>query len=55
MLRDIKRLTTAEKIQYKFLTVLLLPIILLTVFAAKLLLRRKEKEFYLAAIAARLD
>ncbi len=53
VIRDIKRLSNAEKIWYKFLTTLAVPIFLLIVAASKLFLRKKEKEFYIAAISAK--
>ncbi len=42
----------AEKVWYKFMTTLLIPMILFLA-AAKFFLRKKEKEFYLAAVSAK--
>lgn len=49
MVRDIRKLSSAEKLWYKFFIVLLVPIVLFLVAAARHFIRRKEKEFYLAA------
>jgi ABC-2 type transport system permease protein len=47
--RALKKLTDSQKVFYRFLTIFLVPI-LLTAFAfLRLFLRRKEKQFYLAA------
>ncbi len=47
---DIGRLSSGQKIGYRFLTVLLVPIVLLIVAVGRIALRRKEKEFYMSAI-----
>jgi ABC-type uncharacterized transport system involved in gliding motility auxiliary subunit len=48
--RDLKKLTDSQKILYRFLTIPLVPILLAIYAAARLILRRKEKQFYLKAI-----
>lgn len=48
--RDIKRLTDNQKILYKVVVIFVIPIILVIYASLRLLLRRKEKQFYLAAI-----
>ncbi len=50
--RDIRRLTTAEKLWYKFFTVLMVPLVLVIVAVVRIFLRKKEKEFYLSAAGA---
>ena len=47
--RDLKTLSTAEKLWYRFFTVLLVPILLFFAFLIRHFIRRKEKEFYLLA------
>ncbi len=49
VIRDIKRVSNAEKIGYRFFAVFLLPLILLILTFIKVFLRKKEKEFYLKA------
>jgi ABC-type uncharacterized transport system involved in gliding motility auxiliary subunit len=55
VVRDIRRLTNTEKIWYKFFTVFLVPLILVGFAGARLFLRRKEKEFYLAALSNKAE
>ncbi|OIO36922.1 MAG: hypothetical protein AUJ72_05485 [Candidatus Omnitrophica bacterium CG1_02_46_14] len=51
--RDIKNLSNAEKIWFKFFTVALIPLILFLAALGRLFIRKKEKEFYLAAITGK--
>ena len=46
MVSDIKRLSAAEKVWYRFWTVGLVPVLLGLLSGTRLFLRRKEKEFY---------
>jgi gliding-associated putative ABC transporter substrate-binding component GldG len=52
IVRDLKVLSNAEKIWYRFLTVLLAPIVLFFAALIRHFIRRKEKEFYLTALSA---
>lgn len=47
--RDIKRLTDRQKMIYRFLTVFLVPLVVVAYASLRLFLRRKEKQFYLLA------
>lgn len=50
LVRDLKPLSNSEKMGYKFFTVFLVPIVLIFGSLARFFIRRKEKEFYLAAL-----
>ena len=47
--RDIKRLTDSQKLTYRFLTIFLVPLLLIAWAVLRLFLRKKEKQFYLMA------
>lgn len=51
--RDIRPLSNAEKVWYRFFTVGLIPLVLLGATVTRMFLRRKEKEFYLQAVASK--
>ncbi len=48
--REIKHVSSAEKLWYKFFTVGLVPLCLFAASLIRIFLRKKEKEFYLAAL-----
>ena len=52
LVRDLKPLSSSEKLAYRFFTVFLVPIVLLFASLARFFIRGKEKEFYLAALKA---
>jgi len=51
--RDIRKLSAAERLWYKFFTTALVPVLILLAAAIRSFVRRKEKEMYLASRAAR--
>lgn len=53
VIRDIRAVGAAEKLWFKFFTVGLVPLLLFLTALVRIFLRKKEKEFYLAAIAAK--
>ena len=50
VVRDLRPVSNAQKIWFKFFTVLLLPVLLFIASLTHHFIRRKEKEFYLAAL-----
>ncbi|OGW91105.1 MAG: hypothetical protein A3D28_03250 [Omnitrophica bacterium RIFCSPHIGHO2_02_FULL_63_14] len=53
VVRDIRKVSNIEKVWYKFFTLVLVPLALAVAAIGRSLLRRKEKEFYMAALKAR--
>ena len=47
--RELKKLTNAQKVWYKFTAIFLVPILLVLYGSGRLIIRRKEKQLYLAA------
>ncbi|MFH1189885.1 MAG: Gldg family protein [Candidatus Omnitrophota bacterium] len=47
--RELKKISDSRKILYRFVTILLVPILLVCYAAARFFLRRKEKQYYLEA------
>lgn len=50
VVHDLRRLTNAEKIGYRFMTVVLVPLVFCIASAVRFFLRAKEKELYVAAL-----
>ena len=48
--RELKKTTNSQKVLYKFIAILLMPILLVGYSSIRLLLRRKEKQIYLQAL-----
>lgn len=55
IVRDIRKLSNADKLKYKFFTIALVPGLLFAWALTRLFLRRKEKEIYLAALRGRTE
>lgn len=47
--RELKKLTTTQKVWYKFTAIFLVPFLLVLYGSGRLIIRRKEKQLYLAA------